>query len=167
MPPRGRVQSPHAARDEAAVRAIPNTQGRRQVRHVLIDTDYWKSFVHARLVVAMGDPGCLSLFGRKSTQHQLLAKHLTAEYRVRTEARGRVVDEWELRANSPDMATAGRESLARSYTRRRGSQATWFIPTPRESTVRAVIAADSLLSGPVVSFWRYHWQSVVLTPACR
>ena len=23
---------------------IPNVQGRRQVRHVLIDTNYWKSF---------------------------------------------------------------------------------------------------------------------------
>jgi len=81
---------------------IPNVHGRRQVRHVLIDTNYWKSFVHSRLAVAMGDPGCLSLFGRKPAEHQLLAEHLTAEYRVRTEARGRVVDEWKLRASSPD-----------------------------------------------------------------
>ena len=81
---------------------IPNVQGRRQVRHVLIDTNYWKSFVHARLAVAMGDPGCLSLFGRRPADHELLAEHLTAEYRVRTEARGRVVDEWKLRAGAPD-----------------------------------------------------------------
>ncbi len=81
---------------------IPNVQGRRQVRHVLIDTNYWKSFIHARLSVAMGDPGCLSLFGRKPAEHQLVAEHLTAEYRVRTEARGRVVDEWKLRAGGPD-----------------------------------------------------------------
>jgi len=81
---------------------IPNTQGRRQVRHVLIDTNYWKSFVHARLAVAMGDPGCLSFFGRKAGEHQLLSEHIIAEYRVRTEARGRVVDEWKLRAGSPD-----------------------------------------------------------------
>ncbi len=81
---------------------IPNVQGRRQVRHVLIDTNYWKSFIHARLSVAMGDPGCLSLFGRKPAEHQLIAEHLTAEYRVRTEARGRVVDEWKLRAGGPD-----------------------------------------------------------------
>jgi len=73
---------------------IPNVQGKRQVRHVVIDTNYWKSFVHARLGVAIGDPGCLSLFGRKPA--------ITAEYRVRTEARGRVVDEWKLRAGSPD-----------------------------------------------------------------
>ena len=81
---------------------IPNVQGRRQVRHVLIDTNYWKSFVHARLAVAMGDPGCLSLFGRRAEEHQLLAEHLSAEYRVRTEARGRVVDEWKLRAGGLD-----------------------------------------------------------------
>ncbi len=81
---------------------VPNVQGRRQVRHVLIDTNYWKSFVHTRLAVAMGDPGGLSLFGREPVEHQLLAEHLTAEYRVQTEARGRVVDEWKLRAGRPD-----------------------------------------------------------------
>jgi len=81
---------------------IPNVQGRRQVRHVLLDTNYWKSFIHARLAVAMGDPGCLSLFGRQGIEHQLLADHLTAEYRVRTEARGRTVDEWKLRPGGRD-----------------------------------------------------------------
>jgi len=81
---------------------IPNTIGRRQVRHALIDTNYWKSFVHARLAVAMGDPGCLSLFGRDEDAHRLLADHLTAEYRVRTLAHERTVDEWKLRATRPD-----------------------------------------------------------------
>ncbi|HQI27803.1 MAG TPA: phage terminase large subunit family protein, partial [Sedimentisphaerales bacterium] len=37
---------------------IPSVQGRRAVRHVLFDTNYWKSFVHARLAVPMGDRGC-------------------------------------------------------------------------------------------------------------
>ncbi len=81
---------------------IPNTIGRRQVRHVLIDTNYWKSFVHSRLAVAMGDPGCLSLYGRDDKAHRLLADHLTAEYRVKTLAQGRIVDEWKLRATRPD-----------------------------------------------------------------
>ncbi len=81
---------------------IPNTTGRRQVRHVLVDTNYWKSFIHARLGVVMGDPGCLSLFGRDSVQHRLLADHLTAEFRVKTTARDRIVDEWKLRATRPD-----------------------------------------------------------------
>jgi len=81
---------------------IPNTTGRRQVRHVLVDTNYWKSFVHARLAVAMGDPGCLSLFGREAEKHRLLADHLTAEFRIKTMARERIVDEWKLRATRPD-----------------------------------------------------------------
>lgn len=81
---------------------IPNTIGRRQVRHVLVDTNYWKTFVHARLAVAMGDPGCLSLPGHDEKTHRLLADHLTAEYRVKSSAQGRIVDEWKLRATRPD-----------------------------------------------------------------
>jgi hypothetical protein len=81
---------------------IPGTVGIRAVRHVLIDTNYWKSFVHARLGVLMGDPGCISLYGHDTKRHQLLAEHLTAEYRVRTMANGRTVDEWKNRATNPD-----------------------------------------------------------------
>jgi hypothetical protein len=50
----------------------------------------------------MGDRGCLSLFGDDAERHRLLAEHLTAEYRVRTEARGRTVDEWKLRPEHMD-----------------------------------------------------------------
>jgi len=81
---------------------VPNVQGRRAVRHVVFDTNYWKSFVHARLTVSMGDRGCLSLFGSVPKQHRLFAEHLTAEYRVKTEGRGRVVDEWKQRPEKPD-----------------------------------------------------------------
>ena len=81
---------------------MPNTIGKRQVRHVVIDVNYWKSFIHSRLAVSMGDPGCLSLFGNESKNHQLFADHLTAEYRVKTEARGRVIDEWKWRATRAD-----------------------------------------------------------------
>jgi hypothetical protein len=67
-----------------------------------VDTNYWKTFVHARLAVAMGDPGCMSLFGHDQKAHRLLADHLTAEYRVRTSAQNRIVDEWKLRTTRPD-----------------------------------------------------------------
>jgi len=73
-----------------------------QSSDVVFDTNYWKSFVHARLDVAMGDPGCLLLFGRKAEQHRLLAEHLTSEYRVKTQGRGRTVDEWKLRVDGLD-----------------------------------------------------------------
>jgi hypothetical protein len=81
---------------------IPNVHGKRAVRHILYDTNYWKSFIHARLGVAMGDRGCLSLFGDQPDQHRMLADHLTSEYRVRTEGRGRSVDEWKMRPERGD-----------------------------------------------------------------
>ncbi len=81
---------------------IPVVTGKRAVRHVVFDTNYWKSFAHARLAVPMGDPGCLSLFGQKAEQHRLLSEHLTSEYRVKTEGRGRTVDEWKLRVEGLD-----------------------------------------------------------------
>lgn len=81
---------------------MPNVHGKRAVRHTIYDTNYWKSFVHARLAVAMGDRGCLSLFGDKPDQHRLFAEHLIAEYRVKTEGRGRTVDEWKQRPERGD-----------------------------------------------------------------
>jgi len=81
---------------------IPAVIGRHTVRHLLYDTNHWKSFVHTRLAVAMGDPGCLSLFGQDAERHRLIAEHLTAEYRVRTEGRGRQVDEWRIRPEGFD-----------------------------------------------------------------
>lgn len=65
-----------------------------QTRHILFDTNWWKTFVHARLATAMGDHGCLSLFASKD--HRLFADHLTAEVPIETEGRGRKVDEWKL-----------------------------------------------------------------------
>lgn len=81
---------------------MPNVQGRRAVRHVVYDTNFWKTFVHARLAVPMGERGCLSLFGDSAEAHRLFAEHLTAEYRVKTEGRGRTVDEWKLRPERSD-----------------------------------------------------------------
>jgi len=81
---------------------IPVVTGKRAVRHIVFDTNYWKSFIQARLAVPMGDPGSLSLFGQKPERHQLLAEHLTAEYRVKTQGRGRTVDEWKLRVDGLD-----------------------------------------------------------------
>ena len=77
-------------------------RGKRSVRHVVFDTNWWKSFVHARLAVAMGDRGGLSLFGSKSETHRLFAEYVTAEYFVKTEGRGRTVDEWKIRPEQSD-----------------------------------------------------------------
>lgn len=74
----------------------------RGVRRVVYDTNFWKSFIQSRLVVSMGDPGCLSFFGSSTEHHRMIADHMTAEYRVKTEGRGRKVDEWKIRQERPD-----------------------------------------------------------------
>ena len=81
---------------------LRRTQDGRGVRSVVYDTNYWKSFLLARLGTAMGDRGCLSLFGDSAETHRMFADHLTAEYRVKTEGRGRTVDEWKNRPERPE-----------------------------------------------------------------
>jgi len=61
-------------------------------RSVLYDTNWWKTFCAARLRMGIGDPESITLH---QGDHDLLIEHLTSEYPVRTEARGRVVDEWK------------------------------------------------------------------------
>ncbi len=63
-------------------------------RHILYDTNHWKTFVAARVSAAMGDPGSITLFGSQAAPHQLLVDHLTAESPIPTTGRGRVVDQW-------------------------------------------------------------------------
>lgn len=71
-------------------------------RHVQFDTNNWKSFVHARLSVPLGDPGSLCIFGKNPTDHRLLADHLTAETPTKTSGRGREVIEWRIKPGAPD-----------------------------------------------------------------
>ncbi len=81
---------------------IPSIHGKRAIRHVIYDTNWWKSFTHARLAVSMGDRGCLSLFGDSANAHRMIAAQITAEYFIKTEGRGRTVDEWKARPDQPD-----------------------------------------------------------------
>ena len=81
---------------------MPNVRGKRAVRHVVYDTNFWKSFVATRLLTSTGDRGALTLWGRSADDHLLFAEHLTAEYRIKTEGRGRRVDEWKMRPDAHD-----------------------------------------------------------------
>ena len=58
---------------------IPVITGKRAVRYVLFDTNYWKSFIQSRFMTEMGDVGSLSLFGRKSSSHRGFGEHNAAE----------------------------------------------------------------------------------------
>jgi len=73
---------------------IPALGGKRSIRHCVFDTNFWKSFLLARLKSPLGTPGSLSL--NSGRDHGMLADHLTSEVPVRVTARNRTVDEWQL-----------------------------------------------------------------------
>lgn len=81
---------------------IPLPENRNSLRVITADVNYWKSFIRSRLRTPRGDKGALTFYGSKPEQHSQLFAHCCAEYSVRTEGRGRVVDEWSLRPNRPD-----------------------------------------------------------------
>ncbi len=70
---------------------------RGQSTYGIYDTNFWKSFLHARFVVRMGDKGSVSLFRSDETVHRMLADHMHAEFPQLVEAAGRQVNEWEKR----------------------------------------------------------------------
>ncbi len=82
---------------------IPNVRRTGEFPHVLVDVNYWKTFVHSGLLTAPGDRGCISLFGNDGREHELFAEHVAhSETWVETTALGRVVHEWSPRPTRPD-----------------------------------------------------------------
>jgi len=82
---------------------IPHEPDKHGVQHLLIDTNFWKSFIHNRLAVALGDPSALSFYGSPGeVDHGLLIEHLLAEYPTEVEGRGRKLDEWQLRPGATE-----------------------------------------------------------------
>lgn len=73
-----------------------------KVRHVLYDTNFWKSLMMARLATEPGTSGSMTLYQASPREHKTLARHLKSEYAVRTEGRGRVCDEWKVRPDKAD-----------------------------------------------------------------
>lgn len=73
---------------------IPALGAKRTIRHAVYDTNWWKSFVLARLKSPLTTPGCVSFSAGRD--HKMLADHLTSEIPVRVAARNRTVDEWQL-----------------------------------------------------------------------
>lgn len=67
------------------------------VKLVTYDTNHWKGLVNNRLAVSIGDPGALTLFEASPYQHRSIADQLSSEVCIRTEGRGRVVDQWQLK----------------------------------------------------------------------
>lgn len=76
---------------------VPGSKGNRRGRHIVYDTNFWKTFVHSRLGVTIGDPGALTLFGNRASRHRMFSEHMAAETRERVQGAKRVVDVWTLR----------------------------------------------------------------------
>jgi len=62
-------------------------------RHVLFDTNWWKTFLATRIKLPLGDPQGFTIH---AGQHEMLAEQLSSESPVRVESKTRIVDEWRL-----------------------------------------------------------------------
>lgn len=85
---------------------VPNVRKTGELPHVLVDVNYWKTFVHAGLNTAAGDRGCISLFAPRNgypTEHEQFAEHVAhSETWVEVQGLGRIVHEWSVRPTRPD-----------------------------------------------------------------
>lgn len=68
-------------------------------RHIIYDTNSFKSFVAQRILSAQGERGTLSIFHGTETQHRMFFEHASSEWGIPTEGNGRVVNVWHLRPN--------------------------------------------------------------------
>ena len=80
----------------------PNSNKSRAIRHIIIDTNYWKTFIYNRILTAPGDDGCFTIFGSDRREHELLAEHLSSEFWTPTVGNERLVYEWQLRPNKTE-----------------------------------------------------------------
>ena len=78
--------------------------GRSKIRHVVYDTNHWKTHLQTRLATHIGDRGSISLFGKTHAgdpvtdeTHRMIAEHWWSQFSVTTEGRGRKVNEFSLR----------------------------------------------------------------------
>ncbi len=71
-------------------------------RHLVFDTNFWKSRIGERLISPKGNTNALLLWGDERTDHKLLCDHLSSEYPTTTFGRGRSVDVWNAHASAPD-----------------------------------------------------------------
>lgn len=82
---------------------VPVDRNGRKCRHIVYDTNLWKSHAVETLLAPIGGPFSTSLFAiEEQCDHRMLADHLIAETRQPTWGRGRAVDVWSLPPHKPD-----------------------------------------------------------------
>lgn len=113
MPCFGRGIKPSGAQIEQWPRKDGERRGQKLIirpsegggRHLLSDSNFYKSFIHRRFATALGDPGSLSLpkpTKRLRKQNQMLAEHCRAEIRTHAKTEHRSGDVWTEASNKPD-----------------------------------------------------------------
>jgi hypothetical protein len=81
---------------------IPNPmRTERRQKHVVYETNFWKTWHAHHWALAMNEPGSISFFDRQG-RHQMPAEHFHAERCMEVEANGRRVTEWMELPTSPD-----------------------------------------------------------------
>ena len=93
---------------------VPNVRRTAQFPHVLIDTNFWKGFVHDGLAAAPADRGCIGLYGTAKpalhspkggagTDHGLFAEHIArSEHWAEVTGPYGTVREWSPLPTRPD-----------------------------------------------------------------
>ena len=71
-----------------------------EIRHVVIDTNYWSTFLAHRWNTPIGAPGAWSLYKAPHALLRMLADHLSSETAHETFGRGRKLYEWEKKVGS-------------------------------------------------------------------
>lgn len=81
---------------------IPNPlETKRKQKHVVYETNWWKTYHANKWAIPLGDVGALTFFETKG-RHQMPAEHFHAEYCLEVESNGRRVVEWFEKPTSPD-----------------------------------------------------------------
>jgi hypothetical protein len=113
---------------------IPPTKRVRGARHVIVDTNRWKTFVAESFGVEAESPGCWELFRASPARLRMLADNLAAEYPTETSGHGRKLFEWQKKPNRDNhfldalilagvgAAMSGAVSVAESIASRRRSR---------------------------------------------
>ena len=84
-------QEPGEERGHDWLRRLTKGEG---VRHVIYDTNTWKTLIQRRLGLPVGSRGAITLFTGNPSLHRMFADHATAEPPVPTSGRGRDLIEW-------------------------------------------------------------------------
>ena len=84
-------------------RYMPAVRRTAQCQHVLIDTNFWKGFVHDGPAALPMDRGCIGIYVTAKTDHGLLAEHIARSGRwVEVTGPYGTVREWSPLPTRPD-----------------------------------------------------------------